>query len=557
MDLNKNIEEKYLTTLQTKIKLADPQNLYVVVGRGAGKTTEALAARFVRVTYSMKRSVVALGGPTYILVLDTIVAGILSHLNKYYIRGVQFEYNKRPPKHFDVPFDEITDWNHTISMAWGTVAKFIAIDRPETSGIGKNMAHVFADEGLRMKETNFVERLVPTMRGDRTIHGHSPFFGGISLFSSYPNLENDHDWFMSQRDNYDKKLIEEIQDIQLEIDHKYIQFHQTKSKAEKARILRYIMNWSLKVNEKRKGSTYFVEGSSFTNLAVLGLDYMERQYLASKNNLAKFKLSVLGIRDAVARNPFFSQFSEKNIFEDSYIYKHIDTFNLDGERKQSSSDLKYCQPNMPLIMGLDPGDFMSCVFAQQKNVGHDKELRIFKNFWVISPDEHFEMAQKINEYFGPHQNKTIYLHYDRAGNQKKEKYRNNPKGTTDATILKKFLNDLGWTVHLMSLDQRTIYFWEHFLLQSRLFGEKEAKVPKVKICQYECEQLISSIRMSPRKKSDNVFIELDKSTEKNLDKESQVYYSPQIATAMMYLLFGLFEKWMPSGKPESYDIEGL
>lgn len=301
-----------------------------------------------------------------------------------------------------------------------------------------------------------------------------------------------------------------------------------------------------------------MKGTSFTNLAILGLDYFKEQYDGNKGNIDKFKLSMLGVRPNKVRSPFFSKFGQHNIFDDSYTYNHIDTYAIDGNREKTSRDLKYCDSNMPLLMGLDPGNFMSCIFGQQKNISNTKELRVFKNMWVIGPDEeHFELAQKINEYFKYHNSKTIYLHYDRAGNQKKDKYKDNPKGTTDAFIIKTHLKDLGWEVHLMSLDQRTIFFWEHFFLQARLFGEKEAKVPRVKICQNECEELISSIQMSPKKKSDSVFIELDKSAEKRLDPEDQVYWSPQIATSMMYLLWGLFEKYLPDAKPEEVDFEGL
>jgi hypothetical protein len=63
--------------------------------------------------------------------------------------------------------------------------------------------------------------------------------------------------------------------------------------------------------------------------------------------------------------------------------------------------------------------------------------------------------------------------------------------------------------------------------------------------------------MSPLKKTDDGNIVLDKTSEKKLDYEDQAYWSTQIASAMTYLIHGKYEKWMPDGKREIKDYEGL
>lgn len=176
---------------------------------------------------------------------------------------------------------------------------------------------------------------------------------------------------------------------------------------------------------------------------------------------------------------------------------------------------------------------------------------------MITPDEHFEMAKKINDFFQHHQRKVIYLHYDRAGNQRKPRYKTNPKGQTDATILKSELETLGWTVHLMSQEQKTIFHWQHYLLLSRLMSERESRTPRIRICQNECEELISSIYMSPLKKTEDGSYELDKSSERKLDYKDQAWYSTQLPSALMYLIYGKYEKWLPAKNNKMPDIEGL
>lgn len=546
------LEEKYNTVLQIHSLLSDTQNLLGEIGRGAGKTTEMFAPRMVRVSYDMPRSTQLIAGPTYTFILENILPNIITYLAQNYTRGIQFEYGKEPPKHFNRPLTEIKRWAHTISFAWGTVIQFASADLPE-SVIGKNSAHLFVDELLRISETSFRERIRPALRGDRSRHGHSPYFAGITGFSSTPNFENDHDWWLDFEQDMDKELVDQI----MYVAHRVMKAKYSLREAERVsnqkeikKLTYFINRWERRLKEKRKGATTYLRGSSFTNLLILGKEYIEQQMSGSKTSLDKFKLAILGIRPNRVKNMFFARFENRHIFEDSYKYNNIELYSIDGTYKKTSRDLAHCDPGKVLVAGWDPGHFMSIVFAQE----HNNELRCIKNFFVISPDQHEELAHKVDTFFIHHGRKILYLHYDRAGNQKI--YKNNPKGETDALIFKTELEKLGWTVNLMSIGKRTIAHWEHYMLLNILFGEKEKKTPRVRICQNECEELISSIRMSPLKKTDGV-IQLDKTSEKKLDYEDQAFWSTQLSSALMYLLFGLYEKYIPDTKRAPEDIEGL
>lgn len=547
----KEFEQKYLTVLQTQLLLADTQNVAAEIGRGAGKSTEMLAPRLVRISYALPQSILLLVGPTYVFLLENIMPMLITYLNTYYTRGVHFEYGKTPPKHFKQPYTGVNKWTHTISFVWGTVVQLVSIDRPE-SAIGKSGAHIFVDEWLRIKEDTFRERILPTLRGNRHIFGHSCYFAGISGFSSTPNFENDHDWWLDFEGEMNKDLIKEIQYVAYRVMMAKTKLELTESEIYTKRYENFIRRWGAQLNDKRKGNWFYLKGSSFSNLLILGLDYMKQQLSGTQGNFDKFKLSILGIRPFRVKNMFFGRFSKSHIYTDSYKYNNIEIHSIEGKRKRSSRDLMHCDPNKPIIAGWDPGYFMSIVFAQEKK----GELKTFKNMFAIHPDQHAALAKNINEFFQYHKKKEIILHYDRAGNQRKQSYKDHPKGHTDAKILKAYLEDLGWTVRLMSLGKKTIYHWQHYLLLGMLFGGGFERLPSMSICQYECEELISSIYMSPLKRTDGV-IELDKSAEKKLDYADQAFWSPQIATAFMYLLFGLYEKFMPDSASESVMIEGV
>jgi len=576
--MNNNTEfiKKYNTVIQHKVLLTDTQNLIGELGRGSGKTTEMFAPRIVRITYDMPKSTMLLVAPTYTFAMDTIVPGIITYLGKHYVRGLHYEYGKEPPKHFKRPYIPVGSWKHTISFAWGTVLLFGSLDRPE-SILGKSVVHVFVDEMLRIKETDFVERVLPTLRGDRELHGQSHYYGGITGFSSTPNFENDQDWWLQYEENVNEEALDLIE---------YVSFRILKSEGEREiakvelseagksgnsqkieslgneidRLTRFINRWKGFVLEKRKeesGMWAYIKGSSFSNLAVLGNEYIKRQFKGSKSNISKFLLSILGIRPDRVKKMFFALFGKQHIYTDSYKYPEgsggFDDVNIAGEYKRTCIDLKYCDTNRPLLMGFDPGNFMSCVMAQEKG----NELRVIKNFFVWTPKQHFDLAQEIDEFFRPHQRKVIKLYYDRAGNQRKEIYANNPKGKTDIAIFKRCMEDLGWKIELMSLNQRTIEYWEHYLLLDVLLSEREKRTPRIRICQFECEQTISCIYMSPLKLEKGNWIELDKTSEIKLEYEEQVWYSTQLTSALMYLLFGLYEKYKPSSGSETFDIPGL
>ena len=539
-------QEKYNSLLQILFLLADTQNMFGEIGRGSGKTTEALAPRVLRVSYDMPQSTPVFAGATYVSLLENIIPGILTYLKKHYKRGIHFEAGKMPPKFFKDPFTEVINWKHTISFAWGTVIQLVSLDRPE-SALGKNAPHIFFDEMLRCPEDKMIDRIFPILRGDKEIHGHSPYFGGITGFSSTPNFENDHDWWLEYEKDVNPDVIKEIMYVAFRVKQATYKAKTTKSKTKQKQYQRFVNKWNNWLRLARKGETYYAKGSSFSNIMVLGLDYIERQYKGTKD-FEKFKTSILGIRPKKVKNMFFGKFSKKNLFGDSYKYTQIDVVSIDGEFEKTSRDLKHCDPKKPIYAGYDPGQFMSIVFGQKR----PGKMRILKNMYEIHPKQHSELALQINTFFKYHQKKEIYLHYDRAGNQKKYRSSSGDLTDTDAKILKRELERYDWTVHLMSLGKKTIYHWQHYLLLSILFGRENKNNDEILIDQNECEELVSSIYMSPLKKTEGR-IELDKLSEKKLDLIDQAFWSTQIGTALMYLLFGEYEKCLPDNKEEFRD----
>jgi hypothetical protein len=545
-------EPLHLSAIQQRFALADTQNVHAEMSRASGKSTKILGPRLVRVANDMPGSHISLVASTYRAIFDNILPVLLDYLNTYYKQGIHFEVGKIPPKHFKRPYSPVFDWKHTISLWNGAVVPFISCDRPESS-LGKNNAHIIADEFLRIPEDDFTGRIVQTLRANKNLFGHSPYFRGLSTCSSSPDFETDEDWWLKLEENMDKTAINEIMYVALRVDHAKFELKMAKSELTRQKAEKFINYWGDWLRRHRKGQTLYLKASAFSNIIALSPEYIEEQFKLNKN-YELFKLTILNLRPKRVKDMFFAHFSKKHIYNDSYIYGNIDNIRAGEKLDKYSRDLKYCESTKPLVGGFDPGSFMSLIIAQH----HKGEFRAIKEFWKISPDQHAEMAQSFADFFQYHKNKELFLHYDRAGNKLLDD-EGHPDAQsdlddTDAKILQRELQARGWKVHLMSIGQRMIWHWEHYSLLNILFGQRDRTIDKIIICANECEALISSINMSPLKKTDGK-IRLDKSSEKKLPFEQQAFWSTQLATALMYMLWGEYNKILPKHKQDIADYD--
>jgi len=538
----------YLTVVQILVKLSDPTFLWCELGRGSGKTTHILGPRIDRVQNDMPGSVLVLAASTYKSILDNILPGLMEYFYEHYERGVYFEIGKEPPKHFAPCNTYIDNWKHTISFVDGCVIQFVSADRPE-SMLGKNAAHLFVDELLRIPEDKFTERIIPALRADRSKFGHSSYFMGITGISSTPNFETDEDWWTKYESNMNTEVIECIQEIAYEIDLRMSDLVKAKTDFNPEEIKKleaFISRWNARLTELRRGQTYYVRASSFSNIKILGIDYIENQIKSIKDE-DKLNTSIFAVRKHKVKERFFGKFDKKHLFDDSYEYKYIDARTADNQDQHNSRNLKYCDPRQPIYAGYDPGPFSSITFAQRDRKA--RKFRVIKDMWAIHPEQHEDLALKINTFFKHHQRKQIFLHYDRAANQRDPKYRDfypltGDMSDTDAILLKTALTKLGWNVTLMSLNAPVIYYSQHYRLLNKIFGKNDGTWDDIVIDQNECEALVSSINHSPLKRTSGK-IELDKTSEKELEYKDQPFYSTQLATSFMYLLWGEFSKALP------------
>jgi hypothetical protein len=87
-----------------------------------------------------------------------------------------------------------------------------------------------------------------------------------------------------------------------------------------------------------------------------------------------------------------------------------------------------------------------------------------------------------------------------------------------------------------------------------LFGKNDGKRDNILIDKNECEALVSSINHSPLKRHEGRIL-LEKSSER-LPFEEQAYNSTQLATALLYLLWGEYSKYLPDSDKNQDTSQG-
>ena len=348
-------------------------------------------------------------------------------------------------------------------------------------------------------------------------------------------------WFTESEGQMDRQLIEDIITLALTVNkaavnvQKGVKIAQSQAKIDK---------YSPLLSKLRKRAVFYHRTSTFVNRDVLGLDYFKTQLETLQ--MSEFLSAICSISDRNKDNLFFDLWDEeKHTYEDSYKYEILDKLVLTETMTVDAGYLKYFDPIDKILIGYDPGNFASIVVAQEKSV--ENTLRVLKEFYVCAPDDIPELVAAFNAYFGPVSRlRHIDLYYDRAGNKKNDRRQNE----TDAKELKAELEKYGWTVELKNLGQRTIFYWEHYRLWKRLLAENERSVPHLRIDSNECPNLVSAMYCC-KKVVGASMPELDKTPEKKIALNMQAGLTPQIPSALTYLVWGLYRKWFPGLRGDS------
>lgn len=564
-------DEIYNNKMQLKASVIDAKNMFVEAGRAAGKTVW-FARRFMDVGYSMPYELSFLGHKTYIALLTNVVPSLLNYLktpqgnnDRPLLReGIDFVMGERDlPKHFNKPRYPIENPNHSIVLANGHHYRLFSSDQPDSIA-GASGVHAFIEEMKHSKGDKVKTRVFPALRGGSPSIRKSHYWSGITGVSDTARVDlGEDDWFMEYEKQVNPVLINDIVTVFFHINNSLFRIEKYKQKIStskdpsevvtlQAKIKdhqRVVDRWTPTLTLMRKAATYYLKASTFVNKDMLGFEFFKTQFESLQEE--EFLTAIANIRPKKVSDLFFSGWDNAvHTFDDSYKFKSIYDFNLKDTFKLTADELKYFDPEKPLIIGYDPGHFSSIVVAQE----YKKEnlLRVIKEFFVWIPKQQGELATMIYEFFGPYMKnyKRILFYYDRAGNKTKIE---NEKVVTDARLMATELRKHGFSVDMKNEKQRTIYYYEHFRLLQMLLSEKLKSFPRIRLDENECQNLVSAINLSPVDRRDGKIV-MDKSSERKVAFQHQAALSTQLPSALMYLLYGHYSHLLSNDMKKSTDL---
>jgi hypothetical protein len=536
------VTKQYFNLAQQRALLIDPWSYYGILGRGAGKTVGILAPRSAMRAYDMPRASFGIVSDTYVNALAKIVPSMVRGWeNLGYKEGYHFTVDQRPPDHFAQPLFRTYRYKHTIYWHTGAVFFIISQDRPGTAN-GLSLQHLFGDEVKFLDFNKMKTELFPTLRGERLHFGHSPHFQGMTFTTDMPRIE-DGDWLFDIEQQMDKQQIEIIIMTSLALEDLKMKRLKSRSPINIEKLDRGIKAWEKKLAKLRKKSIYFDTASSFVNVDVNGLEYMDN--MMSSMGFRDFKMAGLNIRPDSTEEMFYTNLGTKHFYT-AYDYDHYDSYRLLDTISIDSRGDKDCDPKKELICGMDFGNMNSLTVAQL----HGKEFRVIKFIYTLDPHIIQDTAKRFADYYRTHQRKVVKLYYDRAGNSRRN------ERTTLAQQFKQDLESLndGWRVELMSLNQGNIPHEAKRLLWQIILTEKDQRFPYFRMNEANCRELKSSMQLAPVIVTRDG-IKKDKSSEKKRKLEDLPMYSTNASDSIDYVLWGLYSHLLPKGaNSQYYDI---
>ena len=517
---DEDVEVRYSNWAAQLICLMQPWSLVWIAGRASAKTVQVLSVRLAEAVQDCPGAPFAWVASTYSDLHKNVIPSLLDGLALMgWYPGTHFVINQEPPREWrQRMYNVCTDWKNTMTFYTGFNLTFISLDRPSI-GAGRSYVGVFGDEVKYFPEEKFTN-LLKAVRGFRVKYGDSVWYRSRTLTTDMPNPNHlgEYDWVLKYAKMNDRarlRLLMQTSFVYNDTKREYIarlqEYKQLAAsvrqdaslrprlaEAERQMLLsrRTMERWCQRWEKVRRGTTFFFISSSYVNADILGEDWFHDEFAEGLEGAACNILSVIPRLEAAQM--FYCNLSMKNFYADGYLNDIIDRHPFGWE--QDSSALRYLDPGRPIEAGMDAGNMLSMVFAQQA----DRTLRILKELYTLPPQNVRDLADKFLKYFKPHRRKLLKLYYDRSMNN----YRRT--GTDMATQIKKAIETdadgrrTGWRVQLMSVGQGNIGSnLEYRFFQELLAGNLDRDFFRLLIDQHNCPCLKSEMEVTRTKVKTN------------------------------------------------------
>lgn len=323
------------------------------------------------------------------------------------------------------------------------------------------------DEAALVHREHFAKVLLPSVRGN-SHHFNSPMHQQVCLYTSMP-WKSSGSWIL----DYEAKALSDP-------------------------------------------DTYFyLEATAEDNLKVLGKDYIE--ILRKEMSPLEFAVEVMNQRMNRTEGQFYHEFNDQvHCYQPAYIY-------AEGERGIALEGIQGdYNPEQIIELSMDFSGWFNGMLCIQPEKNEDK---IFDLFFVKDDKKINHMIDEFCHIYIGHRLKIVRVWGEPRGHDRQPN-----SGSLFEQVKAKF-SEHGWACEIKAKPIRTTAHAVRHYFMNELLEEKNRRLPKMRINQDKCKELIIAIQMTAVKPD----FTKDKSKEK--DRNFPQEHAPHFTDMLDYYFF--------------------
>lgn len=480
-------------------------NVTVKASRGTGKST-ILGYAIKTAVKCLPRSTGIVVGETFVQIKTRTLPSTKEGLEMFGLyEGIDYIVGKcGRDKGFEMPFQAPDSWHNVIHFRNGTIAVMVSLDNAN-SGRGLNSYWVVGDEAALLTYERLYNNVITTNRAMKSQFDGQPMLHSQIFVTSVP-MTKKGDW------------IHEREKLALNESH-------------------------LPLNERKY---MFIRANAYVNAQNLKKGWIEDM---RKEALSKtlFNAEILNIDPKGVQDGFYAQLKPQHYYKHKY-----DIELLGGLADSFKPSCKYDRDlvrGQPLQVNIDFGGNINCITVSQylKSIN---TVNFIKEFHRKHPDILDDVVQDFIDYYSSHKStcNEIHIYRDKSGNKKEA----NSKTTLVQDVINK-LKANGWKVIDKTPPTNNPGHLEKWRLINEILAENNSRLPKVRINQDNCPNLIISMENAPAKSNDG--FEKDKSSERS--KVILQEHATHFSDTLDYNLFWQFHSLIDYRFQQSYPVTNM
>lgn len=430
----------YLNDKQHKFVTSNKRYNIFQAGRGTGKST-SVGDRQYRKLIEMPGSRGFLLGLTFKQINKNFLPEVIGRLEQYGLKEHisakkpgHFVISKKPPAWWDKPIVQPKDYDNIVTFINGRTLDLISFDRPDTLR-GGSYDDGTIDEAGDIDYSKLKKVLLPRLRGNLHHEIHkSPLHHSLDILGSMPWKDVGY-WLIDD----------------------------------------------MKVLASKNPNEYeYIESSAEDNKHILGVNYFKE--MMDMLGPITYQVEILNQRITQLPNAFYFELDDKRHLYQQYDYSR-------SENGWEARDV-YPSPNQLLEISFDFNPhFSSCIVCQSDN----KYMRVVNNFYV--KNKTFDsLVDNVCEYYKAHQLKIVHIFGGKDGAED----RANSQFNYFQQLASRFRRN-GWHAEIRydyAQHSDKAFKLRHATINN-ILRESESYLPKIRIDQNNCKELILSMKLAP------------------------------------------------------------